>query len=271
MSQISDETRRPPVIGISACIFHADPERTTFNGRPLLYLEQSMSSWLMEARAIPLMVPAPPRRRRVSTSLRDIVDALDGLVLQGGVDMSPASYGEEPLRPEWSGDAVRDAYEMELVRLCIERNIPVLGICRGHQVVNVTLGGTLYQDITEQVEGALVHRDAGMYELNFHDVLVEPGSYFQSIYGGELERATINSVHHQAVHELAPDLVVEGRCAADEIIEIIRLPCDGPDDPWVLGVQWHPEFQEPDRDTELLDRAPLLDAFLEACRRRMFE
>lgn len=252
-------------IAVSACIFGPDPSRTTFNGRPLLYLEQSMSDWLMAYGALPYMVPFASGRRPSEVDLDDLMGPLDGLVLQGGVDMSPRSYGEEPLRPEWSGDKLRDEYEIGLVRAAMKQNKPVLGICRGHQVVNVALGGTLYQDINTQIPGTLVHRNADIYEKNRHAVDLTPGSELASWFG--TTRMMINSVHHQAVKDVAPGLVVDARSSEDDVIEAIRLPIDSSDDPWVVGVQWHPEFQDPS-DTTLAPTKPILDAFFEAIRVR---
>jgi putative glutamine amidotransferase len=249
-----------PRIGVSACLFHEDKERPVFDGKPLFYLESSMARFVESGGALPYMIPAssaaPDRYAR----------DLDGLVLQGGVDVCPRSYGEEPLRPEWEGDAVRDAYEIALVRAFLAREKPVLGICRGHQVLNVTLGGTLYQDIVTQVPGALVHRVREIYDRHAHAIVLEPASDIARIFG-RAGSVKVNSVHHQAIKDLAPGLVVDARSEADGIIEAVRL--EGP--PFVRGVQWHPEFTDPN-DPTFLDNAPLLRAFLaEAERHRRSE
>src|SRR5262245_38794832 len=118
-----------PRVGVSACFFHADPQRNLFKGKTLLYAEESMLQWLMSAGAVPVMLPRPAGRLQAA----DLLDGVDGLLLQGGADVCPRSYGEEPLKPEWNGDQQRDAYEMELVRLCIARDKPLLGVCRGAQ------------------------------------------------------------------------------------------------------------------------------------------
>jgi putative glutamine amidotransferase len=123
-------------VGVSACFFHADPQRNLFKGKTLLYAEESMLAWLMSAGVMPVLVP----RAGGLLEMGDFLADLDGLVLQGGSDMSPLHYGEEPVRPEWAGDGVRDLYEMDLVRSCLERRLPLLGVCRGAQVLNVALG-----------------------------------------------------------------------------------------------------------------------------------
>ncbi|TXD37515.1 gamma-glutamyl-gamma-aminobutyrate hydrolase family protein [Lujinxingia vulgaris] len=260
---MSDPTSRPLHIGVSANWLHADPTRVIYNGRPLLYVEQSMSDWFLAAGALPLMLPAPGPECEAAVDATQMVAALDALVIAGGADVWPGSYGERALQPEWEGDRLRDEAEIALVHAALELDVPVLGICRGHQVLNVALGGTLFQDIATQVEGALTHRDAERYARNSHAVTLVKGGYLHGLYGEE--RAQINSVHHQAVKDLAPGLVVTARSTTDGIIEGVRLE-DG-SERWAVGVQWHPEFQRPEQ-TELLPTAPLMNDFLEAARRR---
>lgn len=215
--------------------------------------------------ALPMMVPYASDRRAVTVALEEFADVTDGLVLQGGVDVSPRNYGEEPMTPQWSGDHVRDEYEFALIEAFVDRNKPVLGICRGCQVINVAFGGSLYQDINTQVPGSLVHRNAEVYERNRHEADLVPGSLLERIY--QRNRVTINSVHHQAVKDLAPGFVVEARSTVDDIVEAIRRPIESHHEPWILGVQWHPEFQDPNDDS-LLPTAPLLNAFFEAVEQR---
>jgi gamma-glutamyl-gamma-aminobutyrate hydrolase PuuD len=137
-------------IGVTANFFHADPERKVFRHKTLQYLEERMALALARAGAVPVLM----------TDLKDdagtdaLLDVVDGLVLAGGADVSPHSYGQDPLRPEWSGDAIRDAYEIRLIAGARERGLPVLGVCRGIQVLNVAFGGTLWQDISTQKDGA---------------------------------------------------------------------------------------------------------------------
>ncbi len=256
-------------IGVSACLMHADPNRNIFNGKPLLYAEQSMLHYILGAGGIPFMIPTRPPGTGNQTvpSLEDMLREVNGLILVGGVDMSPRSYGEEPLQPEWAGDPIRDAYEMELVRKAMELNKPILGICRGQQVINVTLGGTLYQDITFQVPGALVHRDAKIYDQNFHEIEIDAGSDLARIYAGTQARR-INTVHHQAVKDLGKNLVVEAKSPEDGIIEALRyLPPQGAESLYVRGVQWHPEFMPPSDDS-MLSPWPLIQDFFKAIRER---
>ena len=255
-------SQAPVRLGLSACYFHADPKRAVFKGKTLLYVEQSIASWVMSTGALAYMIPAAAG----PVKLQHLLAGLDGLVLQGGSDVSPKSYGEEPLRPEWAGDYVRDCYEIELVKLCMAANKPVLGICRGAQLINVAIGGTLYQDIQTQRPEALVHRDWEIYDQNFHDVELTAGGHLARLYGGR-SRSRVNSVHHQAAKDLGRDLVVEARAVPDGIVEALRLVPAGGGGPYVLGVQWHPEFQDP-ADAGLLPTQPLLQDFLGEVERR---
>jgi putative glutamine amidotransferase len=245
-----------PRLGLSACFFHADPKRNLFKGKTLLYAEESMLHWLMAGGAIPMLLPrvSPPM------SPSELLDGIDGLVLQGGSDMSPRHYGEEPLRPEWEGDPARDVYEIELVRLCLAADKPVLGICRGAQVLNVALGGTLYQDIETLHPGKLVHRNWELYDQHAHQVSFERGSLLERLYPG-LPTPRVNSVHHQGLKTLGRGLTVEARSLPDGVVEAVRYQAvDG--GAFAYGVQWHPEFIKPG-DSGLLDPQVLLGAFLD--------
>jgi putative glutamine amidotransferase len=252
-----------PTIGISACFFHADPQRSIFTGKTLQYVEQSVVHWVQSSSALALVIPSPEGpTRRGDVALHDYAEMLDGLVLEGGSDMWPGSYGEQPLRPEWTGDRVRDEYEIALLRAFIDAGKPVLGICRGLQVLNVAFGGTLYQDIASQLPGARQHRDASLYDRNVHAIEFVPGTRLASLYT-DTPRATVNSVHHQGIRNLAPGFVVEAVSADDGIIEAFRWT--GPT--YVAAVQWHPEFHDWN-DPALLSGDPLLADFLSAVTQR---
>jgi putative glutamine amidotransferase len=245
-------------IGISACFFHADPARPIFTGKTLQYVEQSVAHWVMSTGALAVMVPNPAGDTfRGDVRLADYADWLDGLVLEGGSDVWPGSYGEQPLQERWSGDRVRDGYETSLLEAFVARGKPVFGVCRGLQLMNVAYGGTLWQDIPTQQPQARAHRDAGLYDQLFHDVEFLPGSALAAVLGG-ITRARVNSVHHQAIKDLAPGFVVEAWSPDDHVIEAIRRPGDS----FVAAVQWHPEFHR--ADTGVLDDGPILAEFLSA-------
>jgi len=247
-------------IGLSARLMHRVPAELGFRGKTLQYLEQSVAHWLLAHGALAFMIPAIAQGAsvtRASVSLGDYVRALDGLVLQGGADVSPASYGEEPLRPEWSGDRIRDLYEIELFWECAIQGKPVLGICRGLQLINVALGGTLYQDIASQLPGALRHVDPDAYDRNAHEIEIVPGGGLCRLYEGA-RRATVSSIHHQSIKALGRGLAVEALSAADGVIEAVRWSGSS----YALGLQWHPEFHAAG-ESGLLDGSPVLQEFLD--------
>jgi putative glutamine amidotransferase len=249
-------------IGISACFMHPDPARQLFTGKTLQYVEQSIAHWVMSTGALAVMIPSPSgATQRGDVTLDHYAQWLDGLVLHGGADVSPLSYGEQPIEERWAGDKIRDDYEIDLVRAFERHGKPVFGVCRGLQLLNVACGGTLYQDIGTQCPQALVHRDAAVYDRNFHTVRIEPGTRLAQLYAAD-RRYTVNSIHHQAVKDLAAGFVVEAVSDEDGIVEAIRRP--DASKPYLAAVQWHPEFHEPGSHT--IDDAALLEDFLAAAR-----
>jgi putative glutamine amidotransferase len=265
MSTPAPPSDRPLLIGVSARIYHpgSHGDLPGVFTKTLHYLEQSVAHWVLSGHAMAVMIPAVTKDSIVLRSdleLHDYAAALDGLVLQGGNDVAPEGYGEQPLKPEWAGDRVRDLYEMELIGAFIEAGKPVFGVCRGLQLLNVMHGGTLLQDITTQRPDAIEHRQLGRYERHFHTVELAAGTRLASLYPG-LQRGVTNSIHHQAIKDLAPGFVVEARCPEDGMIEAIRKR----EGSYVAAVQWHPEFHDP-QDQTTFDDMPMLRDFLDACR-----
>jgi putative glutamine amidotransferase len=230
-------------IGISPRLLHPQPGARGVFTKILHYVEDGIAQWLQSRDALLFVLPLSQRSA-------DYARALDGLVLQGGADISPLAYGEEPLQPEWAGDPIRDRYEIDLVRAFSAAGKPVLGICRGAQLINVALGGSLHQDIP-------AHRSDD-YDQHAHEVHLEPGSGLARLYGETGPRRVV-SIHHQAIKRLAPGLQVEAR-AEDGVIEAVRGTGSG----YLCAVQWHPEFHG-GRDG-FLDGGALLDEFLQAAR-----
>jgi gamma-glutamyl-gamma-aminobutyrate hydrolase PuuD len=252
-------------IGVSARFFHPEPSSIGVQSRTLQYLEQSMAHWLMSRDVLVFMIPSVDRDgilHRSNIRLADYTKHLDALVLQGGADLAPATYGEEPLKPEWAGDRVRDVYELEVLQEFIAADKPVLGVCRGAQLINVAFGGTLHQDVNSQLAGTLTHRSRQAYEDNYHAISIEPESALARLYPG-MREGRVNSIHHQAIKTLGRELNVEAWSMPDRIVEAIRWQGSG----YVFGVQWHPEFLHP-ADQTVLAAAPLLDEFLAAVRER---
>ncbi|WP_025601461.1 gamma-glutamyl-gamma-aminobutyrate hydrolase family protein [Burkholderia sp. WSM2230] len=259
-------TQRTLRIGVSARIFHPEPGAKGLRGKTLQYLEESIAHWVMSRDVLVFMIPTVGHQGMLHPSnirLRDYAKHLDGLLLQGGADVSPQSYAETATRPEWPGDRVRDMYELELLHEFIESGKPVLGVCRGCQLINVAFGGTLYQDIATDVPtaGAHVNED---YDQHRHAIHFPDGSTLANMFPARRD-AIVNSIHHQAVKTLGRDLNIEAVSASDGIIEAVRYRRA----PFVMGVQWHPEFHRAG-GPELLDCTPLLDTFLRVARETRF-
>jgi len=249
-------------IGVSARLFHPQPDAKGIQSKTLQYLEQSVAHWVMSRDVLVFMVPTVDKDgllHRSEVRLADYARVLDGLVLQGGADVSPTTYGETPLAPQWAGDRLRDVYEMELVHEFIEAGKPVLGICRGAQLINVAFGGTLYQDIPTQLPQAQVHvTDA--YERHRHEIRFEAGSGLARMYRG-VQQPSVTSIHHQSIKALGRGLRVEAWSEPDGVVEAVRANGKG----YVLAVQWHPEFHHPG-DAATLDSAPIHEHYPAAAR-----
>jgi putative glutamine amidotransferase len=259
-------TQRTLRIGVSARLFHPEPGARGLRGKTLQYLEESIAHWVMSRDVLVFMIPTVGHQGMLHPSnirLRDYAKNLDGLLLQGGADVSPQSYAEASTRPEWPGDRVRDMYELELLHEFVESGKPVLGVCRGCQLINVAFGGTLYQDIATDVPTAGIHVNE-QYDQHRHAVHFPDGSTLANMFPGRRE-AIVNSIHHQAVNVLGRDLNIEAVSAEDGIIEAVRYRRA----PFVVGVQWHPEFHRAG-GAELLDCTPLLDTFLRVARETRF-
>jgi putative glutamine amidotransferase len=187
---------------------------------------------LQAAGALAVMIPPDPE---LAQNPDEILDRLDGLLLAGGADMDPSFYGATP-HPETTGTVPqRDEAELALARRAIERDLPVLGICRGMQLINVALGGTLHQHLPDVVGHGEHRRSVGSFENSEHDVRLEPGSLAAQVIGEELH--STKSHHHQGVDRLGEGLVVSGRSVLDDLPEALEAP----EHTFVLGVQWHPE------------------------------
>ena len=171
----------------------------------------------------------------------ELLDRIDGLMLAGGADIDPRTYGAAP-HPETIGSvAERDAFEIALVRRALERDLPLLGICRGMQIINVACGGTLHQHLPELFGHEEHRRVLGSFEGADHDVRLRPGSLAARAAGEELHAT--KSHHHQGVDRVGDGLDVTGWAVVDDLPEALELPGNL----FALGVQWHPEADETSR------------------------
>ncbi|MBN2147519.1 MAG: gamma-glutamyl-gamma-aminobutyrate hydrolase family protein [Anaerolineales bacterium] len=198
------------------------------------------------AGGIPVLIPLGQSEEILNAML----SRLDGVLFSGGGDILPETYGGQPHPQVYGIDAERDRIELHLLRQVIQDKTPFLGICRGFQVVNVGLGGTLYEDIAAQRPGALKHDYHPDWPRNYlsHTVRIEPTSRLASILG--LMEAQVNSLHHQGAREIAPGLNVTAH-APDGIVEAVELP----DHPFGIAVQWHPEWLQEHAPMRLLFQA----------------
>jgi putative glutamine amidotransferase len=163
------------------------------------------------------------------------MESLNGLLLTGGEDLDPAWYGADPSPYLDPPSRDRDLFELALFAVARERGLPVLGVCRGIQLINVALGGNLFQDLPSERPGGVRHRPEGARDLRSHRVRLLPGSRAARALGRD--QVTVNSSHHQGIKQLGSGLLASA-WSDDELIEAVETP---PGLPWLLAVQWHPE------------------------------
>lgn len=236
-----------PIIGITT------RKDFTSNGLPVVMLQQAYINAMLQAGGAPVLIPSDLPEQ----AWRELYRRLDGVLFTGGGDVATEIFNGQP-HPKVGGvDEARDAIELGLVRSVAQDGKPFLGICRGLQVANVALGGTLYTDLPDQLQGALKHdwQDPDIQRERthlVHPVRVEEGSRVAELLGSPIVQ--VNSLHHQGIKELAPGLKAVAY-APDGVIEAIELPGH----PFGVAVQWHPEWLT---DQQAMRR--LFRAFVEA-------
>ncbi|MBZ0292651.1 MAG: gamma-glutamyl-gamma-aminobutyrate hydrolase family protein [Anaerolineae bacterium] len=237
-----------PLIGITTHFLPIDA-----GGRPYHQSYGRNALAVERAGGLPLLIPSGLQL----SNLRQIYERLDAVLIPGGGDINPECYTSETHNTVYRVDDARDQSEIALVRWAVEDNRPLFGICRGNQLMNVALGGTLTQDIPSQIESDIKHdysRKDIPYNHLAHPITIMPDSRLAGIIGSTT--LTVNSLHHQCVQQLAPGLRVTAQ-SPDGIIEALEIPGKQ----FALSVQWHPE--------DLLDdptMQALFDAFVDAAR-----
>ena len=239
--EVAHETAARPAAPRVGLTTYREPASWGVWSEPADLLPATYADGVRRAGCVPILLPAGE-----PGFATDALDAVHGLLVAGGPDVDPALYRAEraaatgPPRPE------RDAWELALVHAALARDLPVLAVCRGMQVLNVALGGGLRQHLPDDVGTNLHCPTVGSHGR--HAVLLAPGSRLHAVLG---DRAEVATYHHQAVDQLGAGLVATG-WADDGIVEGVELP----DRRWVLGVQWHPEA---------FAGEPLFAAFSAAC------
>jgi putative glutamine amidotransferase len=229
-----------PAIGICAAL-----ERAKWGvwDRPAVLLPHEYIVAIQDAGGLPLMLPPDPR---LELHPDEALDLVDGLILAGGADIDPSTYGESP-HPATNGTVPeRDRVELALTRRAVERGLPLLGICRGMQLLNVAFGGTLTQHVPDDVGHEDHRRNPGSFEDSDHDVRLDPGSLASQAAGEELHG--VKSHHHQGIAKIGDGLTITGTSVLDQLPEAIEASGEN----FVLGVQWHPEADEQSRVIRML-------------------
>lgn len=193
------------------------------------YLSRLYVDAVVRAGGVPVVLPPLPFEMAAT-----VLDQMRGLLLSGGGDLDPAYFGEEPLSGTGKVSPRRDVFELALARAALIRQVPVLGICRGMQVLNVAAGGTVYQDLVLGVKQPLKHFQEAPRWYGTHHIEIHPGTKLAGIFN--VSRLRVNSFHHQAVHRVAPGFRVSA-VAPDGVIEAIEAGAH----PFGVGVQFHPE------------------------------
>ena len=233
-----------PIIGIT-CI------QANIKGKKVNTINDFYFDAVQKAGGVPVIIPSVTDEETIEEYAR----ILDGVVFTGGHDVWPQRFGEEPVKQVVEITHERDQLELVLFHKSYGAGIPILGICRGLQLVNIALGGTLYQDIYSQVEGVGGHSFGYNPEEVYHSIQIEEGSIMKEIYNRETVH--VNSEHHQAIKDLGRDLKVTSR-APDGIIESI----ESTNDKFVFAVQYHPEAIAP----KYPEHQKIFNYFVEKCR-----
>jgi len=245
----------PPLIGITADL--AEPPQPSSRGarESTIVLPRRYCRAVESGGGMPILLPFTRSR----ALMRQFINRLDGLLISGGnFDIHPSYYGEQPIKEIGAIKEERTEFELEMTRLALKRDLPLLGICGGAQAINVALGGSLYQDIATQAPHANQHEQGAKKEIGGHKVVIARGTRLEKILRRRI--LEVNTTHHQAVKKIGKGLVVNAT-AVDGLIEGIESPRHS----FVLGVQWHPEVLAPRH----VPHRRIFSFFIDSCRRAL--
>ena len=233
LSIVSAQQEKKPIIGISG----------TFTGaNNATQVNSTYINAVMRAGGVPVVLPINGDKE----VMKRMIETIDALIMTGGEDIDPVYYGEEPIPQQGEIVPERDAFDIEMIKLAVAQDIPLLGICRGHQLMNVAFGGTLYQDIPSQIKtGVLKHSQRAPGWYGTHKVQIQEGSILATALGKT--SVYTNTFHHQAVKDVAPGFIVTAR-TSDGVVEAIEKK----DNKKVFGFQFHPEMPTSNGSDEFL-------------------
>lgn len=220
-----------PRIGITASEMLEDHSRRKPTWKPFDYIKREYHEAVQKSGGIPVLLP----NTYDSSLALDIIETIDGLLLTGGGDLHPSYYNQRPHPKLTETTPNRDSFEIALTKLALDSDLPIMAICRGHQVLNVALGGTLHQDLSCLPNRTLKHSDPEQTARVFHEVTITEGSLLHRILG--TEKIETNSSHHQIIDKPGNGLKFVAFAREDNLPEAIEHTAKG----FVIGVQWHPE------------------------------
>lgn len=221
------------IIGISANIEEAK-KRILYQDKSLFISETSIVEKIEKLGHTAIILPI---HQDIEKSTAKLVSLIDALILSGGTDVDPSSYNEKLLNDKWKGQVQRDNFEIKLIEKAKEKNIPIFGICRGLQIMNVAYEGTLYQDLLIYRDNTIKHRDQELYDNLYHKTKILKNTPLFDIF--KSDEIITNSVHHQGIKDIGQGLEIMAY-SEDGVIEAIR----DPNYKFVWAVQWHPEWSK---------------------------
>lgn len=232
---------KKPIIGIVLDLVSGCPLGTSYSERPFYALRRDYSDIVTKYGGIPLFLP-------YCAEIDDLLKMIDGLIIPGGdEDINPKFYGQEITSSKVKVNDKRASFELALVKKALEIDIPILGICNGLQVINVVLGGTLIQHIPDSFPSHINHEQPHPKNIPTHPVIIEKNTFVSTLCSSSIFE--VNTTHHQAIDKIGAGIKISAK-APDGIIEAIELPGYR----FVVGVQWHSEYQNTELDKNLVKR-----------------